>query len=668
MAGKKKTKIAGGVEDAAAGKSQIAWAGKLDMSLTLLMKNHWATYSSCRNKMDWCRKWSILLGITSLDPNGDKTKAHITYLVGSYTRAKELLKQTGAGTIVKTSRLGGKQIREELTLDQQVERLCPCFEVLDSFLGARATVIMGDGVGLGMNGLKGELRLGEAAAGPAGDKGEDSDEPEEKVIVDPSLGLCTQSLLNNMSTQKQAAFGYSSLTRTSMTPTNERAMDTSTKAKESSGFGSISTSTTTLSSNSSATLGPRTPGTISQNSEPIASGSYELGSADDSLEDNTQIDMYNPAEDFNFDATQNQSPLNERGKGVSVVRGEPVRESSRPPSSVRRGRKRTYTDDWDVRGDDDEDPPEKDVEKPAKEMKLAHGTNAKIVPRKKPVANGGGLGALGGIESLVTLTKESRAQKQKMWELKMKARIARNGGGTDEQREHEIVLAKLQMEMKKHELEAINLVKLKELELKQAELELKRKYRYERSRSRSRDRYNRSRSRDRYRFYNWERDRSDSRGRRRSPGRSERARGGQRHENGHRQRSSKTPLYQQSPTRVSRVATPNSEGQHARNGEVVTPNLPKPKTESPLIANSTEWTPNGKEYGWETTNISQKSQLYPAIFLSQDDDSVVGSPAQLMSSPSPRVHIKMEKVANSFGSNSHSNKQSNNPKEPILVD
>ncbi|KAF8432521.1 hypothetical protein BGX38DRAFT_1276679 [Terfezia claveryi] len=112
-------------------RSQIAWAGKLDTSLALLMKNNWSTYQSCRSKMDWYRKWAEKLGILHQDPSGEKTKAHVAYIwlrVTEYSKAKELLRQTGAGTKIREYKVGVKVVREELTLDQQVEKLCPAFD------------------------------------------------------------------------------------------------------------------------------------------------------------------------------------------------------------------------------------------------------------------------------------------------------------------------------------------------------------------------------------------------------------------------------------------------------------------------------------------------------------------------------------------------------------
>lgn len=66
----------------------------------------------------------------------------------------------------------------------------------------------------------------------------------------------------------------------------------------------------------------------------------------------------------------------------------------------------------------------------------------------------------------------------------MKARLAKLGGGTDEQRGHELELTRLQMEIKSRELEMSHTLKMKELELKKAELKYKSRYRRRHSQSR----------------------------------------------------------------------------------------------------------------------------------------------------------------------------------------
>ena len=126
------------------GRVQISWGGALDTGLAMLMKDHWSEWGSCRNKMELCRKWAAKLGISHQDPNGEKTKAHVAYLQSSHAKARELLKSTGAGTKIREYKVGSKIVREELTLEQQVDKLCPVFDVLDSFLGVRVSRVSVD--------------------------------------------------------------------------------------------------------------------------------------------------------------------------------------------------------------------------------------------------------------------------------------------------------------------------------------------------------------------------------------------------------------------------------------------------------------------------------------------------------------------------------------------
>lgn len=48
---------------------------------------------------------------------------------------------------------------------------------------------------------------------------------------------------------------------------------------------------------------------------------------------------------------------------------------------------------------------------------------------------------LGVLEDMLNLTSDARSQKFKILEMKMKARLVKLGGGTDEQRQHELELA-----------------------------------------------------------------------------------------------------------------------------------------------------------------------------------------------------------------------------------
>ena len=104
---------------------QIQWSGTRDNLLAYKLKKNWKEYERSKNKMSLCRKWAADLGIAELDPGGDKTKAHICYLVQGYTKAKELLKELGGGTITKEIRRGSRKETITLTLDDQIQQICP---------------------------------------------------------------------------------------------------------------------------------------------------------------------------------------------------------------------------------------------------------------------------------------------------------------------------------------------------------------------------------------------------------------------------------------------------------------------------------------------------------------------------------------------------------------
>ena len=177
------------------GRTQISWAGALDIALAMLMKDNWAEWGSGRSKMELCRKWAAKLGISQQDPNGDKTKAHVTHLCSLHAKAREFfLKSSGGGTTIREYKVGSKIVREELTFQQQLDKICPVFEILDNFLGIRASIIMGpdSGVGLGMNGLQGKLTIG------VGDENEEDLEGDKNQDLE-SVGDCTRTVLQNLS-------------------------------------------------------------------------------------------------------------------------------------------------------------------------------------------------------------------------------------------------------------------------------------------------------------------------------------------------------------------------------------------------------------------------------------------------------------------------------------
>ena len=134
-----------------------------------------------------------------------------------------------------------------------------------------------------------------------------------------------------------------------------------------------------------------------------------------------------------------------------------------------------------------------------RELKLCHGpkqgTSMKITPSKGRGGSSAGQSAsgLGGLENMLNLTSDARGQRFKIQEMRMKARLVKLGGGTDEQRQHELELARLNikkeeltLQLKKEELNAAHELRMKELEIRKVELEIKSKHCLEgRSRSRS---------------------------------------------------------------------------------------------------------------------------------------------------------------------------------------
>ncbi|KAF8477144.1 hypothetical protein BDZ91DRAFT_708744 [Kalaharituber pfeilii] len=158
-------------------RNPIQWSGNLDVALAHIMKENWASYQGSKNKMEVCRKWAAILHISQQDTGGEKTKAHISHLVSSYTKARELLQMTGSGSKVKEVKVNGKKMKVTVSVEDQVRQICPVYEILDTFLGTRATVVMSSTIGLGTNGLMGTLTLGgkkDEAGGDISSASEDS--------------------------------------------------------------------------------------------------------------------------------------------------------------------------------------------------------------------------------------------------------------------------------------------------------------------------------------------------------------------------------------------------------------------------------------------------------------------------------------------------------------
>ncbi|KAF8451892.1 hypothetical protein BDZ91DRAFT_802545 [Kalaharituber pfeilii] len=192
-------------------RNPIQWSGNLDVALAHIMKENWASYQGSKNKMEVCRKWAAILHISQQDTGGEKTKAHISHLVSSYTKARELLQMTGSGSKVKEVKVNGKKMKVTVSVEDQVRQICPVYEILDTFLGTRATVVMSSTIGLGTNGLMGTLTLGgkkDEAGGDISSASEDSTNLPKST--NSQSGEFTQTLLGNLTSTQAAEFGYKS--------------------------------------------------------------------------------------------------------------------------------------------------------------------------------------------------------------------------------------------------------------------------------------------------------------------------------------------------------------------------------------------------------------------------------------------------------------------------
>ena len=127
--------------------------------------------------------------------------------------------------------------------------------------------------------------------------------------------------------------------------------------------------------------------------------------------------------------------------------------------------------EWDSCDDDEE--LESNTPVGLEELRMASPSQA--TPRGKRV---GGNESFDFMQSLLMDSLSTREHRQKIAELRIRARIAKHGGGTEEQRKHELEVLKIQNEMKRHELELANQMRSKELELANQmrckELEVKR--------------------------------------------------------------------------------------------------------------------------------------------------------------------------------------------------
>lgn len=527
-------------EDAenAAKTQQISWSGSLDTALAYLMKDNWTAFKTCRSKIEYCRRWGTKLGITNLDPGGDKTKAHVQHICSLYTKARDLMNSTGAGTIIKEYRIGNKPIREEVTLQQQVLKLCPVYDILDSFMGTRANVVMGAGVGLGMTGLKGQLSLTNG-----GNSGEGTEDGEDENVLEgggvasevqttdmegwiphalnnsiaplpevppaftaddasaKDAGEFTQFLVNNLSPERREFYGYDSSPKTPKTPVDPQLSSYSTNS-----------SSVTLASTSQSPSAQQTYPLTPHRGEGLApqwatnNVNYSESKQEESVSDQV-------GGSTSGSAPQSQSQSQGKGSSKRVVGSKrTVATGSRARSSVGGfTRKRKAPGSGFADASDEEEVKDVPFEAAPREIKPTPGTAGRIVPMTRS-KTGGAQSALGGLESVFNLTADTRAQKLKISEVKWKARIVKLGGGSDEQRKHELELARLraESEFRMHEIQSS--IKITELELKHAEIQLqqqqqlRRRRTHSRSRSRSRSPQYTRKSRDRSR----ERDRSRS--------------------------------------------------------------------------------------------------------------------------------------------------------------
>ena len=414
-----------GTSAATSASKQISWAGSKDIALASLLRDNWEKYQSSGGKIEFCREWAKTIGIGEQDETGYKTKAHIKNLFNSYHRAKAVLEKTGAGTIQKEVRKGDKKVMVYITLDEQVKAICPIFDILHEIMQRRGAVVLGEGVGLGINGLLTSLSYPDNSYGRNEEPELEAVESEEPVLPPPSA-TSQLSIIPSLLTTPQPRLGLPLLLTI---PQPQLPVMPQPQFE----LPSISTIPQLPLPPLLTPPQPSLPPLLTPPQPQLPEINLNINSQ---LHDGPGLDLTD-----SFDLPQLNESICIKGKRIKY--------------KGKRGRKSTEPDS-DIEGL--EDSLEEQVRSPIKQIKLAPGGRNKIAPKGKNVNDG-----IQFIQNLWQETRSSREHRQKMAELRLKARLAKVGGGTEEQRAHELQLLQLRNE---------NAIRLKELDLEKVKLEL----------------------------------------------------------------------------------------------------------------------------------------------------------------------------------------------------